>query len=296
MKRIFILFGLSILISVSLSAIPPFYSLGSISGSIDEVSAQVKEKLVSNGFDILGEYHPGNDKGLYVIVFSSKSLISSAVRVKDRGLLGATLKVGLVQEGGKLNVSMINPDYLFNGYFGTAMSNASLKSSLDAVSLKAKNTLKGLNGTLSGFGGDEKLKDLQKYHYMMGMPYFDDPVELAEFSSFEEGVKIIRNNLNAGKGHTVKVYDNIITGKKIAVFGVGLLDEETGESHFLSIIGKDHVAGMPYEIILMDKEATMLHGRFRFALHWPELTMGTFTKIMSTPGEVESTLSGLCVK
>ena len=90
MKRIFILFGLSIMISVSLSAIPPFYSLGSNSGSIDEVSAQVKEKLESNGFDILGEYHPGNDKGLYVIVFSSKSLISSAVRVKDRRLLGAT--------------------------------------------------------------------------------------------------------------------------------------------------------------------------------------------------------------
>ena len=296
MKKLFVLFSLSILISVSLSAIPPFYSLGSNVGSMNDATELVKEKLESSGFDILGEYHPGNDRGLYVIVFSSKSLISTSVRVKDRGLLGGTLKVGFVQEGAKVNISMINPDYLFNGYFGSAMSNASLKSNLDAISKKAKAALKAINGKMSGFGGDEKVKDLQKYHYMMGMPYFDDPVELAEFSSFEEGVKIIRNNLNAGKGHTVKVYENILTGKKIAVFGVGLHDKNTGESNFLSIIGEDHVAAMPYEIILMDKEATMLHGRFRFALHWPELTMGTFTKIMSTPGAVEETLGGICVK
>ncbi len=296
MKKLFVLFSLSILLSVSLSAIPPFYSLGSNGGSMNDAAELVKGKLESSGFDILGEYHPGNDKGLYVIVFSSKTLTSTAVRVKDRGLLGGTLKVGFVQDGAKVNISMINPDYLFNGYFGSAMSNASLKSSLDAISKKAKAALKTINGKMAGFGGDEGIKDLQKYHYMMGMPYFDDPVELAEFSSFEEGVKIIRNNLNAGKGHTVKVYENILTGKKIAVFGVGLHDKDTGESNFLSIIGEDHVAAMPYEIILMDKEATMLHGRFRFALHWPELTMGTFTKIMSTPGAVEETLGGICVK
>ena len=29
-------------------------------------------------------------------------------------------------------------------------------------------------------------------------------------------------------------------------------------------------------------------------LHWPELTMGTFMKIMSTPGDIEDTLEELC--
>jgi len=37
----------------------------------------------------------------------------------------------------------------------------------------------------------------------------------------------------------------------------------------------------------------MLHGRFRIALSFPDLTMGTFTKIMSTPGEIEDLLSSL---
>jgi len=35
------------------------------------------------------------------------------------------------------------------------------------------------------------------------------------------------------------------------------------------------------------------HGRYRIALHWPDLTMGTCTKIMSTPGDIEAALRGL---
>ena len=50
---------------------------------------------------------------------------------------------------------------------------------------------------------------------------------------------------------------------------------------------------MPYEIILQGKTASILHGRYRIALHWPELTMGTFMKIMSTPGDIKNTMQGL---
>lgn len=81
--------------------------------------------------------------------------------------------------------------------------------------------------------------------------------------------------------------------KKVAVFGVGLLDSEDGEKHFLPIIGEDHIAAMPYDIILQGNEVSMLHGKYRFALYWPELTMGTFMKIMSTPGDVEDFMQAL---
>lgn len=126
------------------------------------------------------------------------------------------------------------------------------------------------------------------------MPYFSDPVKLNEFASFEEGLSIIENNLKAKKGSTVQVYKLIYPSDKVAVFGVGLQSNEDGESHFLPKIGEDHVAALPYEIILQGKKATMLHGKYRIALHWPELTMGTFMKIMSTPGDIEDTLEGLC--
>jgi hypothetical protein len=128
---------------------------------------------------------------------------------------------------------------------------------------------------------------------MFAMPYFDDPVALNEFDSFEAGVNKIRANLSSGKGNTKKIYEVIHKDSKVAVFGIALLDPEEGEAHFLPIIGEDHIAAMPYEIIVEGTEATMLHGRFRFAMHWPELTMGTFTKIMSSPGDVKDIMKDL---
>jgi len=62
---------------------------------------------------------------------------------------------------------------------------------------------------------------------------------------------------------------------------------------FLPIIGEENIAAMPYEIILQGKEASMLHGKYRFALHWPELSMGKFMKIMSTPGDVKTFMEEL---
>ena len=90
------------------------------------------------------------------------------------------------------------------------------------------------------------------------------------------------------------VYKLVFTSEKVAVFGIGLDDKEEGEASFLPTIGEAHAAALPYEIILQGKEVTMLHGKYRIALHWPELTMGTFMKIMSTPGDIEDTLEALC--
>ena len=90
------------------------------------------------------------------------------------------------------------------------------------------------------------------------------------------------------------VYKLVYTSREVAVFGVGLQSKEDGESYFLPKIGEAHAAALPYEIILQGKTATMLHGKYRIALHWPELTMGTFMKIMSTPGDIEDTLEALC--
>lgn len=283
-------------ISFYTSGISPYYYLGTSTTSIDMLAETVKSALEKSGFEILGEYHPGNDQDLYVIVFSNSDLINSSIRVKDRGLLAGAFKVGFVKEGSEVKLSMTNPDYIFHAYFRNAMNNSTLRPNLDKLSERAKNTLKSINGELKPFGGSQDEDDLQSYHYMMGMPYFTDPVKLAKFTSFEEGLAIIRFNLERQKGNTKKVYEIVNMDKKIAVFGVGLMDSGTGEAHFLEIIGKDHVAAMPYEIILMDEDLSMLHGRYRFALYWPELTMRTFTKIMSTPGDVEESMKGLSIK
>ncbi|MEI8272800.1 MAG: hypothetical protein WCG08_09265 [Paludibacter sp.] len=68
---------------------------------------------------------------------------------------------------------------------------------------------------------------------------------------------------------------------------------EKGESKFLPVIDlgqPKHTAFLPYEVLVDDNRVIMLHGRFRIALSFPDLTMGTFTKIMSTPGDIENQL------
>ena len=268
-----------------------YLKVGRLEVSMNEAIGQVKDALSSKGFEVVGEYHPGNNDSLYVVAYTRDDLQKTTLKVKDRGALASVLKIGFVNKEGKINVSMLNPMYLFYAYL---MDDAdTYNSELKTITSDAKAAMSSVGNDFMGFGGSEEIKDLKKYHYMMMMPYFTDPVELNEFDSFEQGVSTIRKNLDAKKGNTVKVYEVVFENEKIAIFGVGLLDPEDGEAHFLPIIGEDNIAAMPYEIILQGKEATMLHGKYRFALHWPKLTMGQFMKISGTPGDVKDFMEEL---
>ncbi len=270
----------------------PYIKVGDATTNMDQTASEVKTALTSKGFDIIGEYNVENNKNLKVIVYSRKDLQTTVLKVKDRGALAAALKVGLKVSGSNTTISYLNPEYLFNAYLGDNYSKH--QSALQKVTKDVKSALSALGNDNKGFGGSLSAKDLRKYHYKMMMPYFSDPVELEEFSSFEEGVKTIEKNLAAKKGNTKLVYQLKFSSDKVAVYGVGLLDPTKGEGFFLPIIDNSHLAAMPYEIILQGKTATILHGRYRLAVHWPELTMGTFMKIMSTPGEIEDALKALC--
>lgn len=125
------------------------------------------------------------------------------------------------------------------------------------------------------------------------MPYFSDPIELKDYSTFAEGKSKIEANLKSGKSNTSLVYKLEFTGKDIVVYGVALKGDK-GESNFIPLIGEENIAAMPYEIILQGKEATMLHGKYRLALYWPKLSMGQFMKIMNTPGDIEDALEAVC--
>jgi uncharacterized protein (DUF302 family) len=282
------------LFSFSLTAqeLAPYIKVGESSTSISELSNSVKSALKSNSFTVLGEYSPTKNTNLKVIVFTNNSLKNTVVKVTDRGALAAAFKVALVKENGKVTISYTNPDYILRAYIGE--NYVSFKTIFEKFSNDVKNALSSIGNEFKPFGGKVKADKLKKYHYKIMMPYFSDPVTLNEFSSFEEGLKTIEANLKAKKGNTVEVYKIIYKKEKVAVFGIGLESSDDGEAHFLPKIGESHAAALPYEIILQDKKATMLHGKYRIALHWPELTMGTFMKIMSTPGDIEDTLEKVC--
>lgn len=293
MKHLLFFFTLAFVFQLTVLAQnhSPYFHMGTSTDSIDELMKTVSNELQNSGFKVIGEYTPGASGNLAVLCYTSSELEKIALRFSDRGALGAALKVGFKKEGNTVKISMLNPTYLFYAYFTEGLDQH--EKELLKISDAAKDAMKKIGTELTPFGGSLDKKKLQKYHYKVMMPYFKDAEKLNEFASFEEGIKIIRNNLADGKGETEKVYELVYSDKKTAVFGVGLKNTETGEDKFLPIIGDDHVAAMPYEIIVQGNTATILPGRYRIALHWPDLTMGTFMKIMSTPKDIMQTLQGL---
>lgn len=273
--------------------IAPYIEIGKSKNSIQQVSEDVLAVLRENSFTILGTYNPSNKNSLKVIVFTRPDIKNTVVKVADRGALAAALKIGLVQKNDIVSISYTNPDYFFRAYLRDSYDQN--KSTFDKFSKDLRTAFASVGNDFIPFGGTIEADKLKKYHYKIMMPYFTDPVTLHEFSSFEEGLRVIEANLKAEKGKTLQVYKILYSDEKVAVFGVGLRSKEDGEAYFLPIIGEDHIAAMPYEIILQGKTATMLHGKYRIALSWPDLTMGTFMKIMSTPGDIEDTLEGLCI-
>ena len=271
----------------------PYFTVAELETSISEASQQVKAAVVANGYEIIGEYNPAHNENLFVICFTNEELRGLSLQFNDRGALASVMRAGFVHADGKVTITLLNPEYMFLAYWGEQLNGQ--EKLLVAMSEKVKSIFKDF-GQLENYGGEVKSKNLPGYHFMMMMPYFDDPDELKEFSSFEEGLEVIRKNLSKNKGNTYKVYEQIFPNNKIAVFGIGLWDDETGEAHFLETIGEGHIANLPYEIILQGKEATMLTGKYRIALFWPELSMGTFMKISSTPGDIEDTMESLTEK
>lgn len=293
MKRIFLL---SVILLFPFSAIQaqeesPYFLISKSAESVTNGIEKVKSALSESGFRIIGEYHPEQSENLAVVCYTHPKLEEVALGFSDRGALAAALKIGFKKEGETLKISMTNPMYLFYAYFVNGIDEQ--EDAVRKISDQAIAAMQNVGTLNEPFGGTLDKKKLQKYHYKMMMPYFTDAEELESFDSFEEGLKTIQRNLEAGTGETKKVYELIYADKKVAVWGVALNNKEDGEAHFLPIIGDDHVAAMPYEIILQGNTASILPGKYRIALHWPELTMGTFMKIMSTPGDIKKTLEKL---
>jgi hypothetical protein len=289
-----IVFGMSLQSFAQEEELSPYLKVGDLPVDMNGSTEKVKSALESAGFTVLGDYAPEGSADLHIVAYTRKDLQDICLTKKERGALASVLKIGFVNKEGLITVSMLNPMYIFYAYLGDDIDDH--VKALEKIAGDAKTAMSSVGDEFTPFGGSEEPDDLKDYHFMAFMPRFDDPVELNEYGSFDEGLQVIRKNLAAKTGNTVKVYELVFPEKKIAVFGIGLLDKEKGEAHFLPIIGEENIAAMPYEIILQNKEATMLHGKYRFAILWPELSMGEFMKIMSTPGDVEDTMEAVAGK
>jgi uncharacterized protein (DUF302 family) len=296
-KLVFSLVIITIFTLLSTAQVLSPYTLGATSNQgLGESAALVKEKLKANGFQVLGEYAPAEDQERWLIVITSESLLYAAG--KTGGLTGfaAALRVALSSESGRVLISYTTPEYWLNAYYRDDYD--AVKTLLDPLSGKLEKVMQESGSYVGTAFGSEKgleVDDLRSYKYMMGMPKFHETKELGDFASYKEAIDKIESSLLKGVPDVTKVYSVEVPGKELKLYGIALGGEK-GESHFLPIIDisePKHTAFLPYEFLVMGNEVHMLHGRFRIALSFPDLKMGTFTKIMSSPGDIRDLLESV---
>ncbi len=269
-----------------------FYKLGLLKGNIKEVKTQIIHQLESNNFEIIGAYAPMNNSDLQVIVFTNKQLKNICEQIPDRGLMAAGMRVGLIAVNDSVEISLLNPEYIFYAYLRDYAKQFEIE--LNQISIDIKMALYPVsNGFLPYITSSLSERELKEFRFTVRNPSFSEPVLIKQFPDFKQAIKTIEDNLQARKEGCIKVYELIDSAKQTAVFGVGLLDDRRGESVFLPKLGISHIAALPYELAVNEGKVTILHGKYRFPLYWSDLTMTEYRKIYKSPRDVEELMKAL---
>jgi hypothetical protein len=290
-----ILLSIIILIPLNLMAdggLVAFYKLGMQEGSMNKVQEKINNALVSEKFVIIGSYNPAKDTSLMVITFTRQDLIDITTKYDARGLMACIMRVGLIRKNNQVEISLLNPEYIFYAYLKDDAKKIEIE--LNQISLDVKTALNEISTEFKPYVISSLTeRELKEFKFLVRNPGFDDALTVMEFPDFESGLETIERNLQARKDGTFKVYQVILKDKKVALFGIGLQDPRKGEANFLNLLGVTHLAALPYELILVDHKASMLHGKFRFPLYWSDLTMTEYRKIYKTPRDIEETMKSI---
>jgi hypothetical protein len=275
-----LLFSLGTLAATDDGRVRPFVlAEGGQAAFADKVTS-VASALKSNGFTIAGEYAPSEGAHIFIVTDSDLQKQASA---SDFGGYGAAIRVSVTGFNGQVQVSYTNPEWMSNVY----------RMSGDSANLSGR--LKAALGWERGFGsgGGRTVENLREYHYMVFMPYFDDQVKLSQYDSHQAAVDAVEAGLKAGKGGVAKVSRVDVDGKDEVLFNVSLKEGKGADAPVMAIIDQEemrHTAHLPYDILVSGNSAYMLHGKFRIAQSFPDLTMTTFMKISDAPDAIEAAL------
>ncbi len=230
----------------------------------------VQEKLSAAGFEVVTTYKV-DKKGEYTTVVFTNEALKTAANKTDRGF-AAILRVLVNNE--KKEISITNPVY-----FGKAF----LQDDFDyQAALTLEKSLRDAFGELKNSTDNWEFDGLSSYHFMMGMPYYEENAVLAEgdnaellekAKSYKKGKNLIFE-LKIGEGSTLLGY---ALGRKT--------------SKFVKKIGYQNAQVLPYTVLVEEGKAKMLAPKYYIAVSYPQLTMGEFMTIASVPGAIEKDLA-----
>jgi len=230
--------------------------------------AQAKEKLSGAGYKVIAEYTSVKD-GI-TLVFTDDALKSEAS--KPKRAYAAVLRIFVDNKEKKISIT--NPVYFGRAYMQDDYNAKVFEAELANI----KKTFSGLKGSKDMLDAD----DISGYHFMMGMPYYEDPDELAEGKTADLLKKV--QSYKGGKNvvFTLKLNDDS--------YLIGY-DLSADTKKFVEKIGRANASVLPYTISIEKDVATSLAAKYYLALCYPLLSMGGFTTIMDIPGAITEELT-----
>lgn len=257
----------------------PYVLASQEAATITEKADGVKQALMAGGFEIAGEYAPY--AGAHILVVTSADLKKVAA-ASDFGGYGAGVRVALTQVNDQVQIAYTTPLYMQHIY--------RMKGDLSGVAVALGKAL----GKQKDFGMQEGLtaEKLSGYHYMFGMPYYDDHIELLAYADHQSALDKVENGLAVSKAVS-RVYRIDIPGKQESVFGVAIVEGKGADKTVMAATDTGdlrHTPHLPYELLVSGNKAYILHGKFRIAQSFPDLGMGTFMKISGAPNAIEETI------
>jgi len=218
---------------------------------------KLKFKLEINGFDILAVDE----------IFKNKTVISFTNEALQN--TNSFLSVLHISVSKDVEIRVQNPSY-----FGAAFLQDKFKYG------QFTKTLKALESTLGEmYEAKDKLglSNLANYHFMLGMPHFNDMIVVARGNDIVE--RVTETNTTKHISYVLKLPNgSTLVGHK--------LDPHTYD-YLKKIKAQKNAQIFPYEVMIKDEKAVMLSPKYYLALSLPLLSMTDFLKIASAPDEIE---------
>lgn len=231
---------------------------------------EVSKKLAQAGFQILGEHSVNGNANLSVLLFTDVSLKDKATQ-PNRGF-SAILRVLVNSE--KKEIRFSNPNYFLRAFLQKDFDPEIAKSLFQKIEKDF--------GPLSETQDQLKESKLSGYHFMMGMPYYEDMLEVGKGTSVEISEKIKSKN---------KLIFELDLGPNSKVIAIALSAQIEGFVDKLKV--SENAGLLPYLLLVEDGKAKILHAKYYLAVSLPLLGMGQFMTISDIPGKIEDEVEDL---